>query len=205
MMNKAPNEFLCPISMELMEDPVLCEDGQTYERKHITEWLQRSRTSPITRQPMGMTIMVSNYALKASIQRWKEQKPLPSAPPAYDYPLPSAPPAYDHPVPSAPPAYDYPRPPSQPSYTSVYIPPTPPQLIPYTPPSMYPSYQQQTATTNLSIVPRPQQLPSTQPANDQKRGKKILGLACVLLLFLVILSAILSSSPPSRTNNDDDN
>ena len=177
-MNKVPNEFLCPISMELMEDPVLCEDGQTYERRHIMEWLQRSPTSPITRQPMGRTVMVSNYALKASIQRWKEEKKRP--------PIPSAPPSY---TPS--PSYNAPHPPTY--------------AIPYTPPSVYPSYQQQpqTATTNLSIVPIPQQ--QTQTASESQRGKKILALACLILLFLVILSAILSSSPPSSRNNDDDN
>ena len=33
-----PNELLCPISSELMEDPVMTIDGFTYERKNIERW-----------------------------------------------------------------------------------------------------------------------------------------------------------------------
>jgi hypothetical protein len=33
-----PNELLCPISSELMEDPVMTVDGFTYERKNIERW-----------------------------------------------------------------------------------------------------------------------------------------------------------------------
>jgi hypothetical protein len=37
-----------------MTDPVLMPDGQTYERAGITEWLQKTGTSPKTQQPMTM-------------------------------------------------------------------------------------------------------------------------------------------------------
>lgn len=35
---KAPIEYLCPISSEVMEDPVSTMDGFTYERKSIQRW-----------------------------------------------------------------------------------------------------------------------------------------------------------------------
>lgn len=35
-----PAAYLCPISQELMSDPVVACDGHTYERQSITEWLQ---------------------------------------------------------------------------------------------------------------------------------------------------------------------
>ena len=31
-----PNEFLCPIAQELMEDPVIAADGFSYSRASIT-------------------------------------------------------------------------------------------------------------------------------------------------------------------------
>lgn len=76
-MDSAPSEFRCPISMEVMSDPVLCADSQTYDRKSIQQWLQSSQTSPITRQPLYANQMYPNYALKASIQRWKEEQARP--------------------------------------------------------------------------------------------------------------------------------
>ncbi|KAJ4303176.1 hypothetical protein N0V90_002069 [Kalmusia sp. IMI 367209] len=41
-----PMDYLCPISTDLMEDPVLTVDGFTYERKNIERWLQSHETSP---------------------------------------------------------------------------------------------------------------------------------------------------------------
>ena len=43
-----PADFFCPITSEIMEDPVVTADGHTYERKAITAWLAKSNTSPMT-------------------------------------------------------------------------------------------------------------------------------------------------------------
>jgi hypothetical protein len=73
-----PSEFLCPISLDVMRDPVLCEDGHTYERAVIIQWLATNPTSPTTRQPMSPLRIRPNYALKAAIDRWsKFQQPPP--------------------------------------------------------------------------------------------------------------------------------
>jgi hypothetical protein len=50
--NVAATHFLCAITQELPFDPVSAADGHTYERKAITEWLERKKTSPLTNQPM---------------------------------------------------------------------------------------------------------------------------------------------------------
>ena len=42
----------CPISAEVMKDPVQGNDGQTYERVSILQALSIKKESPITRQPM---------------------------------------------------------------------------------------------------------------------------------------------------------
>ena len=45
--------LICPISQDLIEDPVLCEDGYIYERSAILNWWKRSKTSPITKQRLS--------------------------------------------------------------------------------------------------------------------------------------------------------
>ena len=44
----APASFLCPVSQELMRDPVVCADGHSYERRHIVHWLEDHSTSPVS-------------------------------------------------------------------------------------------------------------------------------------------------------------
>ena len=68
--NNIPEEFICPITLEIMVDPVLCEDGHTYERKSI-ERLTNS-ISPLTRQLIDKTKLIPNRALKECIQRFIE-------------------------------------------------------------------------------------------------------------------------------------
>ena len=45
-----PPAFICPITQELMEEPVVTQDGQTYERHAIEYWLRDHDTSPLTGQ-----------------------------------------------------------------------------------------------------------------------------------------------------------
>jgi hypothetical protein len=67
-----PNEFLCPITLELMRDPVVAKDGHTYERKAIEDWFeQSSRTdrnaiSPKTGDVIGRQL-TPIHAMRAMI------------------------------------------------------------------------------------------------------------------------------------------
>lgn len=47
----------CPISHQLLVDPVMAEDGVIYERKCIERWLREKRTSPATNTPMGRALV----------------------------------------------------------------------------------------------------------------------------------------------------
>ena len=38
-----PDVLVCPITKELMKDPVITNGGQTYERKAIEEWMRRQK------------------------------------------------------------------------------------------------------------------------------------------------------------------
>lgn len=78
-----PSEYICPISMDLMTDPVIGNDGHTYERAAITEWLTNHHASPMTRRPMALTDIQPNFALRGAIERWKlanESMPSPIVP-----------------------------------------------------------------------------------------------------------------------------
>ena len=59
--------FICPITQTTMVDPVICDDGITYERDAITQWLQTHNTSPVTRQFINSTHLISNIALRNTI------------------------------------------------------------------------------------------------------------------------------------------
>lgn len=65
-----PQEFICPITFSIMDDPVICEDGYTYERSAILQ--VPNSISPITRQYINKNNLIPNRAIKDSIQRFKE-------------------------------------------------------------------------------------------------------------------------------------
>lgn len=45
---KVPRDFICPISMELMKDPVVTSAGNTYDRQFIEQWLVSNNKDPLT-------------------------------------------------------------------------------------------------------------------------------------------------------------
>ncbi|KAL6606429.1 hypothetical protein ACP70R_042082 [Stipagrostis hirtigluma subsp. patula] len=68
-----PDEFRCPISLELMQDPVIVSSGQTYERSCIQKWLDSGhKTCPKTQQPLSHTSLTPNFVLKSLIAQWCE-------------------------------------------------------------------------------------------------------------------------------------
>ena len=69
---KVPDEFKCPITCELMEDPVLCSDGHTYERAAIERWLRSHGTSPKTNAPLPSRAVLPNHNLRGIIDTYKQ-------------------------------------------------------------------------------------------------------------------------------------
>ena len=41
---EVPDDYVCPITTEIMTEPVTTVDGFTYERTAITEWLRTKDT-----------------------------------------------------------------------------------------------------------------------------------------------------------------
>ena len=67
--DEVPESFACPITTELMKDPVFAADGHTYERCAIAQWFERAQTSPTTNEPIG-TNLIPNHAMKSMISEF---------------------------------------------------------------------------------------------------------------------------------------
>ncbi|XP_038900643.1 U-box domain-containing protein 4 [Benincasa hispida] len=66
-----PADFCCPLSLELMTDPVIVASGQTYERVFIKNWIDQGlNVCPKTRQTLVHTNLIPNYTVKALIANW---------------------------------------------------------------------------------------------------------------------------------------
>ncbi|KMZ65119.1 U-box domain-containing protein [Zostera marina] len=69
-----PSYFTCPISLQIMRDPVILSSGITYERDAIERWLfsNNNRTCPLTKQPIGIEDIepTPNHMLRRHIQSW---------------------------------------------------------------------------------------------------------------------------------------
>ncbi|KAK9998017.1 hypothetical protein SO802_017620 [Lithocarpus litseifolius] len=66
-----PQEFRCPISKELMKDPVVLATGQTYDRAFIQRWFNEgNRTCPQTQQVLSHLDLTPNQLVKEMISQW---------------------------------------------------------------------------------------------------------------------------------------
>ncbi|XP_073051054.1 U-box domain-containing protein 4-like [Primulina eburnea] len=68
-----PTDLFCPLSLEIMTDPVIVASGQTYERAFIRKWIDLGLTvCPKTRHTLAHTNLIPNYTVKALIANWCE-------------------------------------------------------------------------------------------------------------------------------------
>ncbi|PKA46065.1 U-box domain-containing protein 20 [Apostasia shenzhenica] len=70
-----PFHFRCPISLDLMQDPVTLPTGITYDRQNIEAWLEGGNcTCPVTNQPFAFGAagdeLIPNHAIRRMIQDW---------------------------------------------------------------------------------------------------------------------------------------
>jgi serine/threonine protein kinase len=71
-MNKPDDSLLCPITLVLFRDPVLADDGHTYEREAIIKWIQKNGRSPITDRPLSLEHLYPNHAIKKAIDHFEK-------------------------------------------------------------------------------------------------------------------------------------
>ncbi|XP_057805317.1 E3 ubiquitin-protein ligase PUB23-like [Salvia miltiorrhiza] len=67
-----PPYFLCPISLDIMRDPVTVSTGITYERESIEKWVftQKKASCPATKQHLDNLELTPNITLRRLIQSW---------------------------------------------------------------------------------------------------------------------------------------
>ncbi|KAF9678959.1 hypothetical protein SADUNF_Sadunf07G0090500 [Salix dunnii] len=71
-----PHLFMCPISLDLIKDPVTLCTGQTYDRSSIEKWLAAGNlTCPVTMQKLQDPSMVPNNTLRHLIDQWLQIGP----------------------------------------------------------------------------------------------------------------------------------
>ncbi|KAG7355176.1 U-box domain containing protein [Nitzschia inconspicua] len=67
-----PEEFICPLTLCVMKDPVVSKDGINYNRTAIVQWLAKGNHScPLTRQSMKLSSLAPDNRLRKCIQQWR--------------------------------------------------------------------------------------------------------------------------------------
>lgn len=63
-----PIHLICPITHDIMQDPVIASDGHTYDRPAIQQWFQSKETSPLTNQALSDTRLVPNLLIVSILE-----------------------------------------------------------------------------------------------------------------------------------------
>ena len=65
--------FICPITDDIMTDPVVDKHGHSFERNAILEWLKTKSTCPMSQELLTPDDLVPNRALKETIESYQSQ------------------------------------------------------------------------------------------------------------------------------------
>jgi hypothetical protein len=69
-----PESFTCPISFDLMTDPLVSIYGHHFQKAAILGWLVEGNcTCPLTRKPLTLGMLVSDSRLQSNIKGWMLQ------------------------------------------------------------------------------------------------------------------------------------
>jgi hypothetical protein len=64
--------FICPLTNEIMEDPVMTREGLNFERKAILKWLdEKGVVCPISGKKLKPSGLVTNNKLQWEIRQWQ--------------------------------------------------------------------------------------------------------------------------------------
>ena len=69
---ECPDKYLCPITMDLMIEPVKASDNKIYEKDAITDWLKKNNESPITREILSKNLIIQDE-LKDEIEIYRKK------------------------------------------------------------------------------------------------------------------------------------
>ena len=63
-MSADADDLKCSITHDYFRDPVRAEDNHVYERAAITQWINASGTSPLTRQPLNVNCLQTDHEIR---------------------------------------------------------------------------------------------------------------------------------------------
>ena len=66
-----PDHLICPITLDLIQDPVIAPSGYTYERADIMDWIAMHNRDPMTRDPLTADQLYPNRALRQAIAYYR--------------------------------------------------------------------------------------------------------------------------------------
>lgn len=66
-----PSQYMCTISLDWMEDPVVTPSGFSYDRVELEAWLIKDPRDPQTREPLTIDQVYTNRNLKDAIEEYR--------------------------------------------------------------------------------------------------------------------------------------
>jgi STIP1 family protein 1 len=66
-----PSQYMCPISFNWMEDPVVTPSGISYDRTILEEWLINNPHDSSTQEALSIDQVYANRNLKDAIEYYK--------------------------------------------------------------------------------------------------------------------------------------
>ena len=69
---RAPEEFFCPITGDIMSEPMKDKYGHRYEKTAIISWLESHQSSPLTRQPLSLADLTADSELQQRIEEFNK-------------------------------------------------------------------------------------------------------------------------------------
>ena len=72
-----PENFICPLSLDLMTDPLVSICGHHCQKEAVLGWLnQGNSTCPLTRELLTLGMLFSDRSLQSNIKEWMLQNGL---------------------------------------------------------------------------------------------------------------------------------
>lgn len=69
--------YECPITQEIMQNPVMAADGHSYEKTAIEEWFREGKhLNPLTGKKLSSRTLIPNVNLKKAITGFVQKRPI---------------------------------------------------------------------------------------------------------------------------------
>ena len=68
-----PEPFICPLTKELFDTPVMTRAGDTYERYAILQYLKQNQCDPFTKLPLTESDLIPNTAVLSAVHKYKKK------------------------------------------------------------------------------------------------------------------------------------